>query len=345
MLPDLASQSLAVNVALFTIAATLVWFAGSRIAHYADAIAEMTGVGREFLGILLLGGVTSLPELAVASTAALAGAPALSVNDLLGSAAINIVIIALADAVIGRDAITAVLATPGVVLQGVFGAMLLTIVAAATMTADTAVLGAGLWSWLLLALALGSLWVIQRSQGRATWVPANAPPAAVSAREEPSDRAALRPLIRKTVAAGAVIFVGGFVLAKSAEAIADQSGLGTSFMGAVFLAASTSLPEVSTVLAAVRLKRYEMALSDVLGTNIFNILILFFVDLLYAGEPVLQEAGRFAGFAALLAVVLTTLFLAGMIERRDRTVFRMGIDSLAALLCYAGGIVVLYQLR
>lgn len=94
------------NLAAFAAAAAVVWFAGARIARYADAIAEKTGIGRAVLGMLLLGGITSLPELAVASTASLAGHPALSVNDLLGSAAINVVIIALADAVIGRDAIT-----------------------------------------------------------------------------------------------------------------------------------------------------------------------------------------------------------------------------------------------
>ena len=342
---DFTSYSLTANVAVFTVAALVVWIAGTRIARYADVIAELTGIGREALGILLLGGVTSLPEMAVASTAALAGAPALSVNDLLGSAAINMVIIALADAALGREAITAVLAKPGVLLQGVFGVILLAIVAAATMTSDVAVLGAGLWSWLLLTLALGSLWVTSRSQCRPTWVPASARAVPPQAHEEPASSTLLRPVIIKTVLAGAAIFAGGFVLAHSAEAIAEQTGLGTSFFGAVFLAASTSLPEVSTVLSAVRLRRYEMALSDVLGTNIFNIIILFIVDLLYAGGPVLAEVGRFASFAALLAIVLTSLFLVGVIERRDRTVFRMGIDSLAALICYAAGIAVLYQMR
>src|SRR5918992_1315041 len=124
---------LAGNLAVFAAAAAAVWFAGTRIAGYADAIAEKTGLGREVLGIVLLGGVTSLPEMGVASTAALAGHPALSVNDLLGSAAINVVIIAMADAALGRDAITSVLASPGVLLQGVLGIVLLALVVGATM--------------------------------------------------------------------------------------------------------------------------------------------------------------------------------------------------------------------
>jgi cation:H+ antiporter len=79
--------------------------------------------------------------------------------------------------------------------------------------------------------------------------------------------------------------------------------------------------------------------------NLFNVTIIVLVDALHPGDPVLLEAGRFASFGALLAIVLTAVFLVGMIERRDRTVFRMGIDSLFAIACYAGGLVVLYQLR
>ena len=108
---------------------------------------------------------------------------------------------------------------------------------------------------------------------------------------------------------------------------------------------STSLPEVSTVVSAVRLRRYEMAVSDIFGTNLFNVTIIFAVDLVYAGPPVLAEVGPFAGFAALLAIVLTALYVAGMIERRDRTLLRMGYDSIAAIGTYAAGVMLLYQPR
>ena len=135
------------------------------------------------------------------------------------------------------------------------------------------------------------------------------------------------------------------MLAQSGEALAEQTGLGTSFFGAVLLGISTSLPEFSTVLAAVRLKRYEMAMADVFGTNLFNVTIIVAADALHPGDPVLVEAGRFASFGALLAITLTAVFLVGMIERRDRTVLRMGIDSLTAIACCIGGVVVLYGLR
>lgn len=332
------------NAAVFAASAATVWFAGTRLAGCADAIAEKTGIGREFLGVLLLGGVTSSPELAVATTAALSGVPALSVNDLLGSAAFNVVIIAVADAALGRDAITSVLGSPGVLLQGVLGIILLALVVAASTAGDIAILGIGAWVWLMLACYLASVWLISRSKGLQAWIPAGQGAAQPRQNHRPP-AVSLRRLIATTAVAGAVILVAGFLLAKTGEALAAQTALGANFFGALFLAVSTSLPEVSTVLAAVRLRRYEMAIADVFGTNLFNVAILFVVDALYAGAPVLAEVGRFAGFAALLALVLTALFVVGMIERRDRTVLGMGIDSIAALAVYLGGLAVLYQMR
>jgi cation:H+ antiporter len=113
----------------------------------------------------------------------------------------------------------------------------------------------------------------------------------------------------------------------------------------VALGFATSLPELSTVLESVRLRRYTMAISDVFGTNLFNVTILVLVDALHRGGPVLVEAGPFAATAALLALVLTAIYLVGMLERRDRTLLRMGYDSIAVVLTYAAGLVLLYALR
>lgn len=74
-------------------------------------------------------------------------------------------------------------------------------------------------------------------------------------------------------------------------------------------------------------------------------MLIFFVDAVYSGGPVLNEVGTFSLFAALLGIVVTTVYLAGLIERKDRTILRMGIDSLVVIAAYAGGLVVLYTLR
>lgn len=332
-----------VNAAVFAAAAALVWFAGSRLARYADAIAEQWHIGREFLGLILLGGVTSLPELAVAVTATLQGVPVLSINDVLGSAAINIVILALADAIVGRDALTSMQSSPGVMLQGVVCIVLMSMIVAAGIVDDVPILGLGAWSWLLLASYILAIRLLSKSYANHAW--------RAVARHTNTDRGAHHPAVSaaslapRTLAVAVAILLAGFVLAQSGQALAEQTGLGDSFFGAVFLGCATSLPEISTVIAAVRLRRYEMAISDVFGTNLFNVTIIVLVDGLHPGGAVLVEAGRFASFAALLALALSAFYLIGMLERRDRTVLRMGFDSVAVLLAYCAGVVVLHGLR
>jgi cation:H+ antiporter len=139
--------------------------------------------------------------------------------------------------------------------------------------------------------------------------------------------------------------VAGFILASTGDAIAQQTGIAESFVGMVLGGISTSLPELSTTLAAVKIRQYEMAFGDAFGTNLFSTMLLFFADLAYPGEPVLNIAGRFLLFAVLLAITLTAIYLAGLIERRNYTIFRMGVDSLTVLVFYAVGLTVLFYQR
>lgn len=342
---DFSANSIATNAAVFATAAGAVWVAGTRIAHYADAIAQKTGIGQAVVGLLLLAGVTSLPEVAVTLTASVGGNADLAVNNLLGSIAMQVAILAIADAVIGRDALTSVIPDPIVLLELALNNLLLGLFAAAALVGDVALFGIGAWSLVLLSAYLGSIWVIAKSHGRRPWVTAGGQPKKrlPSLPEDETQSAAA--LATRTIAAAAAILVAGYLLSKTGEAIAEQTGLGQSFAGFALVAISTSLPEASTVIASVRLRRYVMAVSDIFGTNLFNIGLVFLVDVAYRGGPVMNEVGPFSVFAALLGIVVTTLFLIGLVERRDRTVARMGVDSFAVLAAYFGGLAVLYTLR
>jgi cation:H+ antiporter len=353
------------NIALFTVAAVAVWIAGTRVAGWADAIARKTGLGQAAVGLLLLAGVTSLPEIAVTVTAAVGNNPQLAVNNLLGSVALQVAILAVADAVIGKDALTSVLPDPVVLMQIALNMLILGVVAAAVVAGDHGVWGVGVWTILLFALYVASVWILTRSPGRQAWVIGGAAKLRggaegegegegegsgeskheVQAEREQQQQLSLRALALRTAAGAAVILVAGFVLSRSGEVIATQTGLGQSMGGFLLVAISTSLPELSTVIASVRLGRYVMAVSDIFGTNLFNGGLLFVVDVFYRGGPVLNEVGPFAAFAALLGLAVSALFMIGLLERRDRTVLRMGYDSFATLLVYLGGVIVLFGLQ
>jgi cation:H+ antiporter len=362
---DFKNNSLWMNIGVFVVSAIIVWIAGTKIARYADKIATRTGLGHAAVGLVLLAGITSLPEVAVSVTSAVERNAALAVNNLLGSIAMQITILAVADALIGRQALTVVAASPGVLLQVAMNALLLTLVAASITVGDVPFFHAGVWAWGLLFAYVFAIWKVANSEGRNYWVARKTPvqkkreeerrpvhaghpsPDEGDKEEEENEEelGSFRSLVIKCIAAGAAILVAGFLLSRTGDAIASQTGLGQSFVGAVLLAISTSLPEVSSVVAAVRLRRYQMAISDIFGTNLFNVGMIFLVDIFYTGKPVLSEVGSFSQMASLLGAALACVYLVGLIERRDRTVARMGIDSFAVLILYGGGLVMLYQLR
>lgn len=334
-----AEQSLVTLLLIMAAAGGLVWYAGSRLAGLVSEISERTGVGEAFAGMLLLGGITSLPELATASSASLAGNPLLSLNDLLGTSSINILLLAIGDVFYGKGALTQRTHKPAPLIQGVLGMMLMAAVAIAVSVEDVSVpvLGTGI---LALALAVGciqALRISSRFERASSWAvvdpPEQRPPA-----EERRNYTNLT-LAGLTIAAALAILVGGATLALTGDAIAEKSGLGSSIIGFTLVGFCTSLPELSSVLGALKLRRYQLALGDVFGTNLFNIQIIFVADLFFRGGPVLNEAGTFEAAAACLSVIMTGIFVVGMLERRDKTIWRMGVDSALAVVVFAAGLI------
>ena len=210
---------------------------------------------------------------------------------------------------------------------------------------DRPLLGAGVCSWGLLPAYFLVIWALSLRSGGPGWVLRPGPGGGRPPDDEGEDSRYVGRLRFVLVAAAALILVAGYLLSRTGSVVAERSGLGPAFFGATFVALATSLPEISTMLGAVRLRRYEMALGDIFGGNLFNAALMFLIDLMAPGAPVLKRVGAFSAFGALFGLVLTATFLAGAMERRDRTMLRMGWDSLAAILIYAAGVGLFWQLR
>jgi cation:H+ antiporter len=144
--------------------------------------------------------------------------------------------------------------------------------------------------------------------------------------------------------ASAVVLLAGWLLAETGDAIAEQTGLGATFVGVTLLALATSLPEISTTTAAARNGNYESAFGNIFGSNAFNIALLVLVAALAGGTATLAAMSASTRFAAALAILLTTIYLWGLLEREDRTVLRMGWDSAAVTVLAVAGFAVMYWL-
>jgi cation:H+ antiporter len=335
-----------VNIAVFVGAAAVVWFASLRLTTYAQIIADRTGAEQAFVGILLLGAVVSLPEMATTIAAATQGHARLAVNTLLGGIAATLVILAVTDALTGHEALSTDISHPIVLLQGVLVVLFLAIAASGIVVGDAPMAGVGMWTSALLVFYVLFILLAKRYGASERWTAKDTPVARKHRHARAQDRGISLIRISCLTALAALAILGsGFVLAGTGEALASQTGLGDSFVGMLLSGVATSLPEVSTTIAAVRLAQYEMAFADAFGTNLFSVMLLFVADLAYPGGPILNEVSRFSLFATLLGILLTSVYLAGFVERRYKSIFGMGIDSVVVLLAYTAGLVVLFSLR
>jgi cation:H+ antiporter len=338
MLAFVDDLSSAVLAAIFVASAVAVWRAGTRLSHQVDRVGRSFGLGQAFAGMLLLGGITSLPELAATSTAAASGNAVLAVNNLLGSAAINILLLVVADLVLGRAALTRVAAKPGTLMQGVLCMMLLGTATAVILVGDVelAGVGIGVGTLFVAAAALAAIRISAAYEKRGAWAvvgDTSSPP-----RERGDEKDSPLRLIAVTALLGAIILVAGALLSITADALADRAQLSSGMVGFLLVAFATSLPELSSIVAAMRARNYELAVGDIFGTNLFNLLLLLPVDALSHGEPVLAATGTFEALGATIALLMTGAFVVGLLERGDRTLLRMGYDAVAALLVFLVGV-------
>lgn len=330
-----------VAIPAFVLGAAIVWWAGVRLPRYVAVLSDRTGWGQGLAGMVVLGGITSLPELATGTSAAALGAPLLSLNDILGSASLNLLLLAIADSAIGARPLTSVVARPITLIQGVLGMMMFGVLGLAIGVGEADFgLPVGLWATLILVGVIMTLLIADRSEKHPRWQVTNPPPDEF-AEQDGADAMSDARMWLALVLLAAMILAGGMLLANAGEAIARKSDFGLAPVGFLLVAAATSLPEASAITGAMRAQRYQLAVGEIFGSNLFNLAIIFMIDLVAPGPPVLAQAGMFEMAAAMLALLLTGLFVVGLIERRDRTVLRMGEDSIAVIALYATGTILL----
>lgn len=325
------------NFAIFIAAGVVVWVGGTRLTVYVDRISRITGLRQAFAGMLLLGVITSLPEVANTITASSIGNPPLAINNLLGSAAINVFLLAVGDAFIGRDAVTSVVASPSTLMMSVLCILVLIVFAAAITTGDLAIAGIGAWGLALTLLSVGAFWLASGYERRSEWKVEDE-----DGEDDDQDARGsggpLSPFVWKAALAGAAIFVAGYALSQTGDAIAEQSGLGTGLVGFALIGVATSMPELSTIVKSLRMRRYEMAFGQVLGTNFVNLSLVLLADLFFTAGPVINELGAFEALSAMLGALLIGILLVGLLERRDATILRMGYDSFAVIVLFLAGL-------
>ena len=325
----------------FLATALIIIFAGVRLARYGDVLGEKSGLGRSWIGLVLIAATTSLPELFTGFGAtALASLPDIAVGDVLGSCMFNLLILSFMDAIQPEPLSTrahqghALSIGFGLVLVGVAGFGLLGGTHVPTFG------WVGLSSPALIALYFVSMRLSftheqQRRTRELREVADELRYAAISKR-----RAALNYAGAAALVVGAAIW-----LPRLGAELARQTGLGEAFVGSLFVAITTSLPEIVVSLAAVRIGAIDLGIGNVLGSNLFNLLILGFDDVFYRPGPLLAAADASHGVAILAVITMNALFLIGLTYRVMTKRFAIAWDTGAMAVVYASAVLLMYALR
>jgi cation:H+ antiporter len=313
----------------FIFCAGIIIICGTNLSKYGDIIAEKTGLGRAWIGLILLATITSLPELMTGiSSVAIAGLPDITAGDIMGSCVFNLVILALLDPM---DKSSPIFSRVGQshLLSGSFGVLLIGIAAVSMMMSGLvpSVGHIGLYTpVIIIVYAVGIRAVYFYEKRFINKLVAEA----VETPRYPETT------LRKAAvlyAANAVIIVAVAVaLPFIAGRLAVTTGLGTTFMGTVFVAITTSLPELVVSIAAVRMGAPDLAIGNLFGSNMFNIVILAIDDIFYLKGPLFSDISAAHTSTAMMAILMTAVALAGLTYRQDKKSFsRFDWDSIAML--------------
>ena len=340
---------------IFLAGAAATWAAGIRLSKATDALDARLGLGDALGGLVLLAIAGSLPELAITISAASQGNLGLAAGNLIGGIAVQTMVLLVCDIAVGpQRPLTFLVGRLTPVLEGllviivVAGVEMGALLKPSTAIADTvspASIGIVIF-WFV------GLFAIRRAAKDPRWsvtMPGSQPGRRRRERAQPDQPHPYAGASTLRVAAifglASLVTLGaGVALEVSGNDLANRLGVNGVIFGATVLAAATALPEISSGLAAVKLGDNSLAMGDIFGGNAFQVCLFLVADLV-AGEPVLPSAGPLNAWLAALGVALTAIYGFGVISRPMHCRWRLGPDSILALILFGLGIAGLFFVR
>ncbi len=363
-------------VGIFAAAAAVVWLAGVRLSNTTAVLSDRFGLGQALGGVIVLAIATNLPEIAITVSAALGGNVDVAIGNILGGIALQTVVLAALDFAGRRRSLplTARVGSLEGALSGLLVVAVLTLailghqfpadLTFARLTPDV-VLIAIVWIagvWLLDKGRTGLHWQPkatahggrpgqdddaaqqgnekEEGQGQNSAKQDNQGQGGQDKKRQEQQQSTARVGVIFGVAALATL-VAGVILERSGALLADRFGLSGVLFGATILAAATAIPELATGLTAVRNGEDELALGDIFGGNAF-LPVLFLVATLITGQAILPRAQKSDVYLAAVGILLTVIYLYGLLFRPQRRVLGLGLDSFLVVLCYLLGIAGLF---
>jgi cation:H+ antiporter len=300
----------------FLFCATVIAVAGSFLTKFSESISTLSGWKKMLVGGILLAGATSLPELIVDLKSVSLGLPDLAAGDLLGSCLFNILILSILDFTFPSSFRSTSFSSLNFhhSLSAMLAIFLTSIVGLGIVSSMTSLfMGASLFSWAIMIVYFFGMRLIYRNENNHL------------GNSERSVSSKLKKLMMNRsfvsssvgyILSAITIFVTAPYLVKSADEISKLSGLSHTFIGTTLVALSTSLPELVSTFTAFRMNEPDLAIGNIFGSNIFNILMFFPLDLYYRGGifNAISEIHLISVFCIILSMSVAVM---GQIYRKE----------------------------
>ena len=325
---------------IFLVSALVTVLAGIRLTIFADKLSDKLKLGKLWIGIVLLGMVTSLPEAITTIFSIISlNAENMAVGNLLGSNNVNPMLLVMMDFLYRKGSVSDDIHPQASHRVSAFFAVVLTLIV---------VLEIGFSSFPKTGpLTIGGILIcFMYFYGMHKMSKLDADPAAVIQpelqREAPES---LAVIWLNLLASAAVVTIAAIWLAKSADTIALQTGLGRTFVGTILLAFVTSLPELVVTLSAMRLGTLDLAVGNVYGSNMTNMFILVLCGLVSPDGALVDGVSKTHVITGVSSIALVLISITGIMKKGKKKYFRLGWDSIIMLILFILGSVILYQLR
>jgi cation:H+ antiporter len=324
----------------FAVLALVICVSGYFLSLYGDVIAEKTGLGGTWIGITMIASVTSLPELVTGvSAVTYVNVPNIALGNALGSCVFNLLLIVLLD-FLHRKASVYTQVSQGHILSAGFGVVLLGFVAFNLVLYQHGInlsfLHIGIYVPIIMLFYIFAMRTVFRYEKKLR----------VDVSEEISEHYPTIGLIKALTfftLAAVVVVLAGTRLPVTADHFAGAMGWGRSFVGTVFVALATTLPEMTVTLSALRIGALDMAISNLFGSNLFNLVIIAIDDIAYSKGPLLADVSPVHLITVQSAIMMTGIAIVGLLYRPQQRLFKtVGWGSLLMFIIYILNLSALY---
>ena len=323
-------------------AAAVTVFAGARLSNLGDVLADRLGLGEALFGALFFGAIISLSGIVMTATAGLQDLPKLAFSNAVGGVAAQTVVIAIADTAYRKANLEHAAASLPNMLFTTLVVTMLTSVLLIQQTPDWVFWGIHPGSFAMVVVYIMGVRIVRQSKETPQWNPKSTSDTVEDEPEEDEKSdTSTRSMAVQFAFLGLLVAAGGWAVAEATGTLVKTQGLGESIAGAAIMGIVNALPEAVTSIAAVRRGAVTLAVGGVLGGNAFDVLNVAVGDVFFRGGSIYHAAGSDETLMTLVALLLTSVVLGGLLRRQRHGPANIGFEGVAMILVYIGALVLI----